>query len=140
MKIKLQGKNLELTDSIKEHILKNISNLEKLLSSLEQSGAEAVVSFEVSKNTKHHKSGEMFHSDCHITVNGEKYYSGSDKEDLYQAIDEVRETLFREISKKRDREQTLFKRGALSIKKMLKGLSKRNPFTTRYEKTKNKEE
>ena len=132
MKIKLQGKNIELTDSIKDHISKNVSNLEKLLSSLESEGGEAIVNFEVSKNTNHHKSGAVFHSDCHININGEKFYSSADKEDLYQAIDEVRESLFREISKKKDRKQTLFKRGAVSVKKMLKGLSKRNPFTAKY--------
>jgi hypothetical protein len=32
----------------------------------------------------------------------------------------------------KDRNQTLFKRGATSVKKMMKGLSKRNPFTAKY--------
>ncbi|HEY4494250.1 MAG TPA: HPF/RaiA family ribosome-associated protein, partial [Candidatus Paceibacterota bacterium] len=63
---------------------------------------------------------------------GQSFYSSADGEDLYAAIDEVKDTLFREISKNKDRRQTLFKRGAASIKKMLKGLSKRNPFTSKY--------
>ena len=132
MKINLQGKNFELTETIKDYILKRVTNLEKLLSTIETRGGEIMVNFEVGKSTKHHKSGIVFHSDCLININGKKFYSSSDKEDLYQAIDEIRESLFNEIRKNKDRRQTLFKRGAASIKKMMKGLSKRNPFTSKY--------
>ena len=67
-----------------------------------------------------------------INIAGEKFFSESDHEDLYSAIDEVKENLFNEIRKNKDRRQTLFKRGAASVKKMFKGLSKRNPFTSKY--------
>jgi len=43
-----------------------------------------------------------------------------------------KENLFNEIEKNKDRKQTLFKRGASSVKKMEKGLSKRNPSTSKY--------
>lgn len=132
MQINLQGKGMELTESIKDYVLKRVTNLEKLLSSVEKVGGEVVVNFEVAKNTNHHKAGEIFHADCSINIKGEKFYSSVDEEDLYQAIDTVKENLFREISKNKDRRQTLFRRGAVSVKKMLKGISKRNPFTSRY--------
>ncbi|MEK7088631.1 MAG: ribosome-associated translation inhibitor RaiA [Patescibacteria group bacterium] len=132
MKINLQGKNFELTEAIKDYVVKKVTNLEKLLSTMEEKGGEVVVNFEVGKSTKHHKSGVVFHSDCLININGEKFYSSSDKEDLYQAIDEIKESLYEEIRRFKDRRQTLFRRGASSVKKMLKGLSKRNPFTSKY--------
>jgi|SRR3989338_293752 len=132
MNINLQGKNMELTEAIKDYVLKRVTNLEKLLSTIETRGGEVMVNFEVGKSTKHHKSGVVFHSDCLININGEEFYSSSDKEDLYQAVDEIKESLFNEIKKSKDRRQTLFKRGAASIKKMMKGLSKRNPFTSKY--------
>jgi len=132
MQINLQGKGIELTDSIKDYVFKRVTNLEKLLSKIELNGGEVSVNFEVGKNTNHHKSGEVFHADCLINLKGEKFYSSADEEDLYQAIEVVKENLFREISKNKDRRQTLFKRGAASIKKMFKGLSKRNPFTSKY--------
>ena len=132
IKINLQGKNFELTPAIKDYVLKRVTNLEKLLSSIEEGKGEIMINFEVGKSTKHHKSGIVFHSDCLININGKKFYYGSDKEDLYQAIDEVKENLYEEIRRYKDRKQTLFRRGASSIKKMLKGLSKRNPFTSKY--------
>jgi len=132
MQINLQGKNMELTEAIKDYVSKRITNLEKLLSNLETKKGEARVNFEVIKTTNHHKAGEIFHASCTINIAGEKFYGESDHEDLYSAIDEVKERLFNEIGKKKDRRQTLFKRGASSVKKMLKGLSKRNPFTSKY--------
>ena len=123
---------MELTPAIKDHVLNKETTLGRLLAKAEEAGGEVGISFEVSKNTKHHKSGNVFHADCLINLRGEKFYGSADEEDLYQAIDKVKENLFREITKNKDRKQTLFKRGAASVKKMLKGLSKRNPFTSKY--------
>lgn len=132
MQINLQGKNMELTEAIKDYALKRVTNLGKLLSSIEKSGGEVMINLEVGQSTKHHKSGVIFHSDCLVNINGEKFYSESDNEDLYAAIDAVKDSLFNEIEKNKNRKQTLFRRGASSIKKMLKGLSDRNPFTSKY--------
>ena len=123
---------MEITSAIRDYVIKRVTNLEKLLSKMEKKGGETMVNFEVAKTTNHHKSGEIFHADCLINVNGEEFYSSADADDLYKAIDEIKETLFHEINKNKDRRQTLFKRGAMSVKKMLKGLSKRNPFTSKY--------
>lgn len=132
MQINLQSKNIELTEDIKDYVLKRVTNLEKLLSNIESKKGEARVNFEISKTTNHHKAGMIFHADCMINIAGNKFYGSSDHEDLYSAIDEVKEILFKDIQKNKDRRQTLFKRGATSVKKMLKGLSKRNPFTSKY--------
>jgi putative sigma-54 modulation protein len=132
MQINLQGKNIELTEAIKDYVLKRITNLEKLLSSIEKGGGDVRVVFEVGENTKHHKTGSIFQASCLINIDGDKFHYSSDKEDLYQAIDEAKESLYEEIRRFKDRKQTLFKRGAASIKKMLKGLTKRNPFTSKY--------
>ena len=132
MQINLQGKNMELTEAIKDYVSKRVTNLEKLLSGIEEKGGEVKVSFEVSKSTNHHRAGDIFHSDCLIKIDGKEFYSSADEEDLYAAIDRVKESLFNDIQKNKDRRQTLFKRGAASVKKMLKGISKRNPFTSKY--------
>jgi ribosomal subunit interface protein len=132
MKINLQSKNFELTEAVRDYVLKRVTNLEKLLSGIEKGGGDVLINFEVGKSTKHHKSGVVFHADCLINVRGKEFYASADREDIYQAIDEIKETLFNDIQKNKDRRQTLFKRGAMSVKKMLKGLSDRNPFTSKY--------
>ena len=132
MQIDLQSKNIELTEAIEDYVLKKVTNLEKLLSSIETQKGEARVKFEVAKTTNHHKAGEIFHAESTININGQNFFGESDHVDLYSAIDEVKEKLFNYINKNKDRKQTLFKRGAASVKKMTKGLSKRNPFTSKY--------
>ncbi|MEI8174972.1 MAG: ribosome-associated translation inhibitor RaiA [bacterium] len=132
MQINLQGKNIELTEAIKDYVLKRVTNLGKLLSNIEEQGGKVMVNFEVGKSTNHHKSGDVFHTDCLIKIDGKEFYGSADEEDLYQAIDAIKDSLYNEISKNKNRKQTLLYRGARSIKKMMKGLSKRNPFTSKY--------
>lgn len=86
---------------------------------------------EVGKTTNHHKNGEVYKAEIDIRVGGKKFFAESSNEDLYSAIDEAREAVVRELTHNKDRDQTLFKRGAISVKKMLKGLSSRNPFTSK---------
>ncbi len=132
MKINFQAKNIEITDAIHDYVEKRVTNLGKLLSDIEERDGEISVLFSLSKTTHHHKGGEVFHADCSINIKGKKFYASVNKQDLYEAIDAVKEDLFMEITKNKDKKQTLFKRGASSVKKMMKGLSKRNPFTSKY--------
>lgn len=132
MNINFQAKNMEMTDAIHEYGVTKVTNLGKLLSNIEEKGKDIQVQFNVGKTTNHHKGGEFFRADCSIVIDGEKFYASADKEDLYEAIDTVKDSLFNEINKNKDRKQTLYKRGAKSVKKMMKGLSNRNPFTSKY--------
>ena len=81
MQINLVGKNIELSEPIKEYVLKRVTNLEKLLSKIEADGGELHANFEVSKATNHHKGGNVFHADCLIKIKGEEFYSSADEED-----------------------------------------------------------
>jgi ribosome-associated translation inhibitor RaiA len=74
----------------------------------------------------------VFKAEFDISINGEKFFAMSEKEDLYTAIDDAKEEIVRKIADSKDRRKTLFKRGASSVKKMLKGISDRNPFTSKY--------
>ena len=122
MKINFQTKNMESTPAIYDYVVKRVTNLGKLLSKLEDQDGEAIVRFDVSKITNHHKSGVVFSADCSISINGKDFYSSVSKEDLYEAIDAVKENLFGEISKNKDKKNTLFHRGARKIKETLKGI------------------
>ena len=117
---------MELTPAIEEYINKKLGSLSKFGGDVEVS-----IYVEVGKTTNHHKQGELFKAEINLGLNGKKFFTDSEKDDLYKAIDETEEDLIRQITYKKDKEKTLFKRGATSVKKMLKGLSKRNPFTSK---------
>ncbi len=123
---KLTG--IEGTDAIKDYAIKRLSTLEKLLTSY---GPDAQLSVELGQTTKHHKQGEIFRAEVNVLGAGKKTRAVSEKEDLYNAIDDVRAELSRVLISEKDRSSSLFRRGARSVKKMLKGLSSRNPWSSK---------
>lgn len=123
MKINLQAKNMELTPAIHDYVIKRITNLGKLLSKIEEaSGEEVLVHFSVAKTTNHHKMGKIFQADCSVLIKRENFHSSVDEEDLYQAIDAVKENLFGEIAKNKNKKNAFFYRGARKIKDLMKGI------------------
>jgi ribosomal subunit interface protein len=119
---------MELTEAISEYVNKRLSSIEKFI----KEGEKVLFYAEVGKTTNHHKQGEVFRAEFNIEISGTKFYAFSEKDDLYTAIDAAKEDIVRQITTNKDRKQTLFKRGATSVKKMLKGVSGRNPFTSKY--------
>jgi putative sigma-54 modulation protein len=128
MNTNIKATNIELTSAISDYVNKRLSALEKFIKEEEEMTAYV----EVGKTTNHHKQGEVFRAEFNIEISGDKFYTFSEKEDLYAAIDDAKDEIARQIKTNKDRRQTLFKRGAVSVKKMLKGISSRNPFTSKY--------
>ena len=113
---------MELTDSIHEYVIKRVTNLGKLLMKYEAKGEEVIIDFDVAKTTNHHKSGDFFKASCNIAISGKNYNASSEEEDMYAAIDGVKEKLFREIRQEKEKNRDLFKRGASKVKSMMKGI------------------
>lgn len=119
---------MELTNAISEYVNKRLSSLEKFL----KNGEEMSGFVEVGKTTRHHKQGDFFRSEFDINIGGDNFYAESEKEDLYAAIEDAKDGVIQKIAQNKDRKKTLFRRGASSVKKMMRGISKRNPFTSKY--------
>jgi ribosomal subunit interface protein len=124
----IKATNMELTSAISDYVNRRLAAINKFV----KDGEEMVSYVEVGKTTNHHKQGDVFKAEFNIEILGKKFYTVSEKDDLYVAIDDAKEEIIRQITKNKDRKQTLFKRGATSVKKMLKGISDRNPFTSKY--------
>ena len=129
MNIQIKATNMELTAEIKAYIEKKMESVSKFV---RHEGKEAILYIEVGKTTNHHKNGYVFKSEARLDTLGSNFTAIAEEEDLYTAIDASKEDLVRELISSKDKKQTLYKRGAKCVKKMLKGLSKRNPFTSKY--------
>jgi putative sigma-54 modulation protein len=127
MNINIKATNMELTNAISEYINKRLSGISKFIKK-----GDTVAHIEVGKTTNHHNKGDVFRAEFDIEISGLKFYTVSEKDDLYKAIDDAKEEIVRQIINEKDKKMTLFKRGAKSVKKMLKGISDRNPFTSKY--------
>lgn len=117
MKINIKATGISLTPSISDYINKKVEMLEKFFS-----GEETLVNVEVGRTTRHHKSGDIFRAEIRINLGGQEYYAVSETEDLYAAIDEVKDEIVQELTKKRKKYFHLFKRGGAQIKNLLKGI------------------
>jgi len=127
MSLNIKTTNIELTEAINEYV---ISRLERVQKFSKDSDITAYV--EIGKTTNHHKQGEdIFKAEFDVVVNGTRIFAKAQAGDLYAAIDEAKEEIVRTITHMKDRKQTLFRRGAKSVKKMIKGVSDRNPFTSK---------
>lgn len=116
MNISITAQNTELTPALKDYVEKRMSGLGKYTS------GDPVVVVEIGKTTAHHRQGDIFEAKVNVTTPlGKKYYAVTQKPDMYEAIDDVRTEIIRELSSAKDKKATLFKRGAQKVKSMLRG-------------------
>jgi len=120
MKINIKATGIELTPAISDYVYKKISTIEKYVGA---GGANAIAQVEVGKNTRHHKAGNIFHAEVHIVGAGLDLYAVSDTEDLYVAIDTVKDEIVHNVVQLKDKRETLARKGAEMMKNMMKGLT-----------------
>ena len=117
MRINIKATGIELTPAISDYVNKKISTLEKYMT------GDAVAQVEVGKSTKHHKNGNVFRAEVHIIGGGLDLYAVSEKDDLYAAVDVVRDEIVHNVVHTKTKRETLYRRGAQVVKNMMKGLN-----------------
>ena len=113
----LKGTGISITPAINDYLEKRLSGLEKWLE-----GSEYILDVELGKTTQHHKSGDVFKAEANLKLEGKQMYAVVEKEDLYAAIDELKDEIGRQIISGKEKKKTLFRRGANKIKNLLKGI------------------
>lgn len=116
--IKIKATNTTLTEAITEYVSSKLgkSALEKF------AGSYDIISVEVDigKTTEHHNNGEIFRAEVNVAVKGKVLRAVSDKEDLYAAIDDVRDEIVKLLKDTKTKKETMWRRGARNIKKILR--------------------
>ena len=130
MKINIKATGIELTAAISDYVQRRILSTEKYLhaSHSSQEGFESdeggiVAQVEVGKSTSHHKGGNIFRAEVHITGNGLDVYAVSEQDDLYAAVDLVKDEIVRSMVQKKEKNQTITRRSAEMMKYVMKGLA-----------------
>ncbi len=118
MKIILKGKDFEITDSVEDYLRKTIKSLEKLFKNYDEELMK--VEMEVGRTTRHHQTGDIFRAEINLSVGGKLFRAESERDDIFAAIDEVRDDLEREIKKFKTKNETISIRGARSFAKQFK--------------------
>ncbi len=122
MNINIKANNIELTGDIRNYFNKKAEALEKLIDKNDESVALNVI---LSKMTKHHQKGDIFKAEINLHISGKVFNASSEEEDLFAAIDLVKDEMLRELRSHKDKRIGLIKRGGNKIKNFLKGFYKK---------------
>ncbi len=116
MRIDLKTKNFEITPSIRTYLQEKMDSLDKFLPKDESVFAEV----ELAQTTKHHRKGDIFRAEVNLTMPGRLIRAMAEKWDLRAAIDTVKDELQRKITMNKEKNISLYRRGARLFKKLLK--------------------
>ncbi len=93
MQIKITGKNIDLTEAIKDYVEKKISGLDKFYDQILRANVV------IGKESQHHLKGEIFICEIKLEVPDNDLFVSKNEKDLYKAIDKVRDHLEAELKK-----------------------------------------
>ncbi|MBI5370276.1 ribosome-associated translation inhibitor RaiA [Candidatus Uhrbacteria bacterium] len=96
----LKATNMDLTDAIRAYVDEKVEQLKKLCGEFDPADTLQV---EVGKSTRHHAKGPYFRAEMFLHLPGADLRSEEESEDLYEAIDRVRDHLRRQISDYKDK-------------------------------------
>ena len=109
-----------MSEPLKLYVTEKIESVQKLTNVAEDSLHAAV---EIGKTTNHHKNGDVFRAEVNFHVAHTLIRAVAVRDDMYAAIDEMRDELARELTSHKNKDRTLMRKGASAIKGMLKGAS-----------------
>lgn len=93
MKINIKATQMDLTPAIRDYAQEKMDMLEKYLGDIQVTNCDV----EVGMTTHHHSKGEIFRAEVNLSLPGEMLRVEKTEEDLYKAIDKVKDHLTREI-------------------------------------------
>jgi putative sigma-54 modulation protein len=122
MNINIKATNIELTPAISDYVDKKISSIYKYLQTADND-SDIIAQVEVGKSTNHHKAGDIFRAEVHISGSGLNLYAVAETEDLYASIDKVKDEISYEVKRNKEKRFALARRGGQMVKDMMKGAS-----------------
>jgi ribosomal subunit interface protein len=121
MRYTLYLKGLDKSSAIESYLDKRIKHLGKVVKN-----DSAYATVELAKTSNHHKSGDLFRAEVKVHSSGKEFYASAEREDLYTAIDEVKDQITSELTKYKNKSETVFLRGARAVKGIIKGFDPRD--------------
>lgn len=111
---------MEITEAIRNYTLEKIKTIEKYVP---KGDSSAHAQIELSKTTHHHTNGDVFQAEAVVHIRGNDFTVRTTQDDLYKAIDTLKDMLTRELAAYKDKERSILRRGAYKVKQLLKKLT-----------------
>ncbi len=117
MNINIKTTTISLTPAISDYVEKRLRPMESFLAG----DTTAQCDIELAKTTNHHKQGDIFKAEIHIVGKDMNIYASVEKEDLYVAIDLVKDEVMRKLISTKDKKQSMIRKGGAKVKNIIKG-------------------
>lgn len=118
MNINIKTTAITLTPAISDYTSKRLEKIDLLL----QNDPSVQCDIELAKTTGHHNKGDIFKAEIHIVGANKNIYVSAEKDDLYTAIDIVRDEVVNKLSSEKGKRVSMLRRGGAKMKGIVKGL------------------
>lgn len=127
MKINIKATNIELTQAITDYVDSRLESFKKFKRYFgDQQEGNWQCNVEVGKQTTHHQHGnDIFRAEVQLFFNKQHIYKEALADNLYAAIDKVKDEVEATLANVSNKRQTLIRRGGRAVKNILRGV---NPF------------
>lgn len=114
MNIRTNTHGIGLTPAISAYIEKKLVAVERLLKG---TPPETLVDVDIEKDSKQHK-GKIFRAEINIFLPEKRLFASAAHEDMYAAIDEVKDEILSELKKKNVKRRDIARRSAAHVKQI----------------------
>ncbi len=114
MNIRTNTHGIELTDSISSYIEKKLVTIEHLLQNVPP---ETLIEVDIRRDHRQRK-GQGFRAEIIILLPNKRLFASADHDDLYAAIDEVKDEILSELKKQNTKRKDIIRRSAARTKRL----------------------
>jgi len=120
MRVTIRHKDIEMTDSLREHIERKIVEPVGKRLKREVASDAPILDIEAARISHHHHKGMVFCVSASLTIGTKLIRAEAVNAEIYAACDRLKDELLREIVGYKTKPQSLLKRGARMAKQYLR--------------------
>ena len=117
MTINIKGTGISVTPEISDYLHKRLEGIDKFLP---QKDGGCMVDVELGRSTNHHHTGDVCRAEINVHIGGKIFRAVSEQQDLYSAIDEIKDALTRELASYKEKRLSLIRRSGLKLKNFIR--------------------
>lgn len=117
IRFSLKATGMKLTPTIRGYVTEKVHMLEKYI---DPDDSSVFAGIEVGKTTRHHQSGPVFLAEITMHAAGKNFRADATHEDLFAAIDEMKDEIARELRRTKRKRRVLKLRGARRAKRTIR--------------------
>jgi len=122
MNVNLKTKNFKLTEGVEAYLNEKIETLERFIDQdLLMRGSDSVTAdAELALVSRHHHKGTIFRAEVNLHLGGKLLRAEAEADDILAAIDEMKDELAMELRRHKEKQESVFKKGARTIKSIFR--------------------